>query len=144
MMGTPAQEAATARNSSRYCNHVLPRLAVTAGSLGDGQVDAALLMRKLAFIAWPGPRQLARPLGSATFHSGLDQCEYRPVQTGGEQDLPPAPLLIGGLRRLISVLDHAPGSPEDQAGEQAADQVGDQVHRLVHQVGPSARIWPQS
>src|SRR5215469_9234680 len=39
MNGTPAQEAATARNSSRYCHHVLPRPAITVRS-ADDQVDA--------------------------------------------------------------------------------------------------------
>jgi len=32
MAGTPAQDAATARNNSRYCHHVLARLAATLRS----------------------------------------------------------------------------------------------------------------
>src|SRR5215475_11282735 len=56
----------------------------------------------LAFIAWPDPQQLAYPLGCAAVNSGLDQCEYRALHAGGQQDLPPALPRVSGFGRVIS------------------------------------------
>ena len=71
---------------------VLQRLSRTAGGSARGGLAVPL-----AFTAGPDPCELARFLGGGAVDSGLDHCEYRALQTGGEQDLPPAPLFIGGL-----------------------------------------------
>src|SRR5215471_21730346 len=94
-------------------------MAVSA-SLRD-RLDVGLL----AFIAGPDPGELARRLGGAAVNGGLDHCEYRALQRGGQQDLSPALLLVGRLGRVISPADDLPDPFEDQAGEQAAQHAGD-------------------
>src|SRR6516164_10203497 len=92
------------------------------------------LVGLLAFIAGPFSYERARRLGGAAINGGLDHGENRALQRGGQQDLPPARPLVGGLRRGISPADDLPDPLEDQAGEQAAQHAGDQVHRLVQQL----------
>ncbi len=104
-----------------------PKTGVQPGGWSDRLVGL------LAFIAGPDPGEPLCSLSSAAVDGGLDQREDRALQHRGQQDFPPAPPLIGRLRRAFPA-DELPDPLEDQPGEQPAYHASDLVHRLEQQL----------
>jgi hypothetical protein len=72
-----------------------------------------LLAFLLALLPGPDPGHHARALGGATVDRRLDQAEDRALQRGGGQDLPPAPVGVGGLGSIVFTEGDLPDLLED-------------------------------
>src|ERR1022692_4003586 len=82
-------------------------------------------------IAGPKSGQLADPLGRAAVDGRPDYREDRALQRCRRQDLPPAIVGVGGLRRLVLPGSEFPYPLEDRPGQDPADYASGHAERLV-------------
>jgi hypothetical protein len=84
--------------------------------------------------AWPDTGEPAGALGRAAVDRGLDHGEDRALERGSQQDFPPAPLRVSGLRRVLFPGGHLPDPLENRSGYHSAKDADQHAYRLIQEL----------
>src|SRR5947209_6847438 len=85
-------------------------------------------------VSGPDSGQLLEALEPAPVDAGLHRPEHRALQRRGRDDLLPASVGLGRLRRFILMGDSLPRALEQRSGGKAAEDAGEQAERTVQQL----------
>ena len=83
------------------------------------------------FVPGHAPVRCAKPVAPARSIGGLDAAEDRPLDRRRGQDLAPALVRVGRVRRILFTGDGLPHALEDRPGHETAEDAEEQTERLV-------------
>src|SRR4051794_39901633 len=108
--------------------------------------DRASASRRLTVpsVAGPDAGGLLEGLEAPAVDGGFDGAEDGALDGGGGHDLPPAPLRLTGLGRVVLVGDPLPQLLEQRSGHEAAEDADEEADRPVQGLEHEHRTTPGS